>query len=785
MIDLVRQSIRLAVLASALAGAVARTASAQQPIPQEPVPEEPQRLVDREPFDRIVLDAAGDGAVVEVRPIKFPGGKVPKDPRSTDTLRVNPLLYPSRTYEVAWRHVDRVETFSNMLLAEGVRLSEAAEYDEAYDYFARLRRDYRDTEGLDGAVPRFLFKNAGASFKAGRFDDALAMLEEVDSLDPKWPGLDVALAAVTDRVVQGHIRQGRYPAVKAFSERLAEQYGDRLKVKLDDWQREVQQIAQQKLDAAQAEFDAARYSQSQQACRRLLENWPGHPGAKRLMGELAAKYPRIVIGVTQPATVVEPGRMDNWASRRAGRLLFRTLVEFEGFGPQGGRYYSPWGTVQRDEDGRQLLVRLRDRGNDALPTGYDLSEQLLGMASQGDVRFTPAWAELAQSADVTRVFDVTVALRRPHLCPQALLQTRFLAAPSRDAREPVPDDPTVGPYEMAAPGREQTSFTVNERFILRAESQPLELVERVFRDSSESLAALRRGQIDVVDRLYPGDVDDAGAGVEITVAPYAVPSVHFLLPNYGRPFMASRTFRRALVYGIHRDAIVRQELLGGADVPGCRVVSGPMPPGKSDGDAVGYAYDERIAPRSYEPHLALKLALVAQGEFATLAEKSGRPAPELTPLVLAHPADEIPRVASQAIAEHLRAVGIDCETVELPPGRTAPPAGDWDLLYVETVQQEPLVDVPALLAADGLIGHNSAYVNQELLELAEATNWKAARERLHRVHRAARDEVSVIPLWQLVDHFAYRRELRGIEEKTVRLYQNVENWKTTPQPAPE
>ena len=43
----------------------------------------------------------------------------------------------------------------------------------------------------------------------------------------------------------------------------------------------------------------------------------------------------------------------------------------------------------------------------------------------------------------------------------------------------------------------------------------------------------------------------------------------------------------------------------------------------------------------------------------------------------------------------------------------------------------------------------------------------------------------LVPLWQLVDHFAYRRSLEGVGERPVSLYQNIEYWEPAPQSGAE
>jgi ABC-type oligopeptide transport system substrate-binding subunit len=74
----------------------------------------------------------------------------------------------------------------------------------------------------------------------------------------------------------------------------------------------------------------------------------------------------------------------------------------------------------------------------------------------------------------------------------------------------------------------------------------------------------------------------------------------------------------------------------------------------------------------------------------------------------------------------------------------------------------------------------SPYLDAALRDLDTATNWKDARARLAELHEIASHELPVIPLWQTVNHFAYRANVRGIGDSPVTLYQNIEQWNSAP-----
>jgi ABC-type transport system substrate-binding protein len=308
-----------------------------------------------------------------------------------------------------------------------------------------------------------------------------------------------------------------------------------------------------------------------------------------------------------------------------------------------------------------------------------------------------------------------------------------------------------------------------------------EIVERTYPDGRSALADLRRGKIDVLDRLFPADVaqlrGEASPQSPIVIAPYALPTVHMLIVNEQNPLLANHDFRRALVFAIHRQQILEQELLGGRSLPGCRVISGPFPARTGERDPLSYAYDEALEPRQYAPFLARLLISVARNQLAESAAAQGAPVTEPAPLVLGYPAHEAARVACQAIATHLEAVGLACRLKELPPGMARDPGDACDLTYAEVAIWEPLADARQLLGRDGLARSSDPYIHQALQALDEAQDWSEVRQRLLDLHRISHHEATVIPLWQTVEFFAYRRRLRNIGERPVSLYQQIDQWR--------
>ena len=90
------------------------------------------------------------------------------------------------------------------------------------------------------------------------------------------------------------------------------------------------------------------------------------------------------------------------------------------------------------------------------------------------------------------------------------------------------------------------------------------------------------------------------------------------------------------------------------------------------------------------------------------------------------------------------------------------------------------------MGEQGIVGTASTYMSLVLRQVETATGWNEARQALYDLHRLVHDEVSIVPLWQIAEYFAYQKSLSGVGLQPATLYQNVERWHATvPLPAEE
>lgn len=765
----------------------ATPAADEQPVaaaaaPRVKVVADQAAIIEQEPFDQITLTQEQGGAVLQVRPLDLPDRRIPDKPEPRDKLTLRLLDTPEKVFEVEWQYVAKVELFESVVLARAVALVKAGRFDDAYEHFLFLTRKYPQTAGLKAAYNDFLAAEAEATLKKGRGDAALVLLRQLHQRDPQRAGLEATLAAASEQLIQEQSKAGNFAAARKLLRSYAAWYPKDTLV--ERWEDQWKNAAGELLGSAHTAADTGQWRTADTALRRLEQIWPQLAGAKELAQVVQQKYPRLIVGVSaSPAGSAPPGGSSaaspaaadslwDWRLRQTQRLNFRLLAELAGSGAQGGQYVGPLGDLELDAANHRLLLKmkpdLRASIGEGSLTGYDAAQALAALADPGSAAaYRPDWAGVLGELNVRNVFNVEIALRRYHPRPEAFLQTAVLPG----------TDPTVGdlarvatgPYLLAQPDGDDASFLVNPRY--PASPRPAEIVQRLFGDVRQAVTALQQGRIQVLDRVPPWEVKALAKAEGLRVTPYAFPLVHCLIPNLGRPLAADRTFRRAVLYGINREALLTQ-LCGGPPPAGSGVVSGPLPRNRAADDSLGYAYDDTLAPRPYDPRLALVLAQAAVERLGPpgLAEKR---APAT--LLLAHPADAVARTACGAIRSQLRLAGLNVTLQEIAPG--ASPPAEADLIYAELAVWEPVVDARRILGADGLTGGCTPHMAQALREVEQAGNWSQVRNALRQVHRVAFAETAVIPLWQLDEYFAYHESLTGVSKRPVTLYDDVERWR--------
>jgi tetratricopeptide (TPR) repeat protein len=735
-----------------------------------PAPAAKQRLLDRTPFDEITLTPTAGNTRLEVLPLNFPQGPPAALPRD-GKLKVRLLDRPTDEFEVAWNNVARLRVFEQILMDEALRLAEAGKFDDAYDYFLRLRAQYPNFPGLENAISDYLQRNALALYQSKQHDRALALLLTLHQRNPAYPALPGAVQAVAGEIIQHYLREGNFAAARRVLDLWQTQFKGVAAEAAADWQRRFEAAAERQVAESNRLIAEKQYVAARKAASKATAIWPSLPSAANAMAQIERQFPMVTVGVLQAAPRQPIRRFDDWATLRASRLTQRLLAEEEDFGSEGGIYRSPFGEWNLDESGRELSFKLKS-GAEGLTTDA-LARYVIARATPGSAIYRSDFASLLGGVAIARDNTVTINLRRVHVRPEALMQV------------PPPSSTAPGTFLVADYAPNQVVFALAQAG--NRTGGPQAIVEQTMASDEAAVAALMAGDVEVLDRVPPWQLERLRTMQNIHVGTYKLPTVHVLVPNLKKPLLTKREFRRALCFGIDRKWIVDRVLLGGTPAQGFQPISGPFPAGASLNDPIRYGYNDQIAARTFEPRLAAILAAVAWSNVQNPNPKEKKKAPvaevPIPELTLAYPNDPIARVACQSIQAMLVREGIPLKLREFTAEELAAGKVEFDLRYAELTIGEPLTDARQIMGPGGLSGDiQSPYLDAALRSLDVAANWKEVRARLIELHEIASHELPVIPLWQTLNYFAYRTSVRGIDESPIALYQNVDQWSSSSGP---
>ena len=751
-----------------------------------------ERLEGTIPYDEITVKAEDDTVeVIQLELLDIPGRGTP-ELKTNGKLEIRLLGNPDDVYEVFWRDITKIRLYEDIMIDEVNGYIDSLKFDEAFDYLLFLRSEYSNLPGTQELLARYQYSQGADWLKKGRNLEALSLLESLYENFPEFVfdgGPDNAktkLNEAAQAVLKDYLDAQKIVLARRFSQRLIKTHGVSAVPAALDTLRTLRDIATGKRDEARRLLDEGKLREAQKAVREMIEIFPQVSGGREIAVEAIRKYPLVTVGTIYPSLEDDRSRMDNWAARRTGTLTRRMIMEYEGPGTDRGEYTTPFGDVKQGSDRKTIRIRINPLklSEDNQIYGFHLAERLLKMAEPLDATYNAQWASIFERVEVTGVFDVVVHLQRPHVLPEAMLQVFLDASIARDSEEAQD-----GPFIPEPPGEEGVRYVTNPKDPFPVTSDdpnfipPSEVLEIQFEEQKDLIKALRKGDVDVVDRLSPVTAIQLSEepGSTIKVVPYALPTIHMLVPNYDEPYMKNDLFRRAILYGIMREATLNELILKNRRIPGCQVVSGPFSPGMGVDDPLSYAYNRDMVPRPYAPHLAVVLTKLAEQRLQEQAEKKEEEPPPIPELVIGYPAEDDARVACTAFKFQLEQLEVfKVKLVEFEKGQSIDTTGECNLTYMKVAMWEPIVDTARLISPNGIAAITDDHVNRSVQWMERAIRWPEVRNRVRQVHRIAHEKAAVLPLWQLREYFAHREGITLGTESPVSLYHGIQRWQLVP-----
>ncbi len=704
------------------------------------------------------------------------GGFEPDEPE--DVLIIHALDGEPRDFRVKRTSIKDVDYFEDLLIADSDRLIATQDFTKAMERLLVVKLRDPNWKGLDDAVNRLLYAEGAATLAE---DDrrGLRLLNDLLGRKPDFPGLIDRLVTAFHRKIDQALAVGDFFVGRQLLREMAGIAANH---------RETLEARAKFVNRAKALVDeAARTQEPGVRLDRLTAAhriWPDLDGLDRAYGDAFRSFPSIRVAVDDLPDPVGPFAQSP-AADRVGRLLYLPVIATDDEaalrGELTGQLLASWKLGELGKVWRiDLKPTFRWSDGSRPVAAIDLARAFADHASPDSPGFNARWADLLDRVTVLDENRLEVRLTRSTAKPETwLLEPVGPAHAGTDGwvssvaagRFPVGDGPFVWRGSAAVATTFEGSPTTPPEITPRLRR----IVEVRGNGSNLPIAdQLSRGEIDLVEHVALGDLPDVARVSEIKVGSYTTPSVHRLAIDGRTPALMNRKLRRALSMAIDRPTLLQDQIIRKAFAGQTRVLDAPFVRGS-------FVADPNVPPLEYQPVLAKGLVAAA------VKETGGNP----IKLTLEYPSTVEARVTVPKLVEMLGLIGVTITPVErsessleagLRSGRR------FDLAYRAARPVDPLRDAGPLLVpaydapptAGGFASAASPRILQLLIDLDRAPESQSARRLAVQIDRESRDELPVIPLWQVEDHYAWRSNVRNIPPTTDHLYRTVTTWEADP-----
>lgn len=750
-----------------------------------PAPKGDEPLLTRSPFDRLILKDATDIAVEPLAPRPLPAAKkyarrppsrkksaelearekeIEKDPAIR--LFVMPLEGDGLEYAVYREDITDVIYFEDMLLKEADRLTAAGDYAKAFEHVLYVQNRDAKWRGLAESHRRLLMAEARQRFDAGDLMAGLQFVNEVLVRNSKDTEARTLAMEGLGKLGLIDLAAGRYERARESQTRMRAIDGNAPAAKeLADKLRDVARRIMEQAPKDRPE----RLDQLNEAFRA----WPETEGLAAARAEAMTRWPTVNVAVRE--AIVDTPRP--WgaspAQARITGLTFRPLLEElresaykgEPAGQLAARY------EQLDLTTVELTLKDDARWSDGRDVNSrDIVATLTSWAQAGSPAYHGTWAGIVKSVTAPDPRKVQVKFERPVLQPDFWFLQPILPASTAFSAKVEPAA-WVGSGRFRWLGNKvetQASESVFERQP-GSEEGPFRIRELVFEDDRDAWQALVDGRVDLVERV-PVDLALDRVPQTVAVATCPTPEVHVLAMDGRVPLIANRSFRRGLAYALNRPELFEEQFLGRAPRPDELLADGVF--------ARGSAWDDtEVRPVPYDPAMARLLFASARRELK-MTKLS---------LTLDHSSQpEVVRVAAK-IADSLSGFGVEIKLKSWSASDLEDSLRSGKPFELAWRAVTPTLDhfliggtiSPAIFAppqSGGLSALASPMILSQILDLERGFVETEVRARARLIDRLVRQELPLIPLWQVPRRYAWRKDLTGVQPNSDRLYRNVREW---------
>jgi peptide/nickel transport system substrate-binding protein len=717
---------------------------------------------------------------------KADGGE-PDDEEPRDELKIHlvqGLRNEARDFMIKRTSIKKIEYFEDLLLEEADRLVLARDYARAFECCLRVKSRNPNWANLDDHVNNVLFREGSQALIDGDAERGLRLLRELLVRKRDYPGLLDQIAGAYGKRIEKALMLGIYPRGRRVLHELEEVAPQHVVV------RTLRALFIKKAAEKAKGAEAASRPERLDALAEALRIWPTLEGAEARYIQAFNAEPTLDVGVTDVATPLGPW-VHSRADARLARLLYRPILAADDPDARKGKPANQLAaSIETSDLGRRMTIRIRPGftwADGSRPvSAIDVAHSLVDRSDPHSPNYEALWADMLDRVEATDETRVEVRLNHAPLRMGGwLLGPVGPAHAGIDGRVAASDRERLlvsdGPYRCTLSTEDRTELRLRDDRPASPSPEAENRMPQIRRirearlaPGPAAVAALLRGDVTLLDHVPSDQLTALGGATGIRVGRYTQPVVHVIALDGRNPALRNRELRRGLSYAVDRRTLIEDYVLkhspGEADLP----ADGPFPKGN-------FADAPNLKPLGFDMLLAKMLVAAARKEIG------GGP----IKLKLEYPALPEPRAVVGQLIEAFGIAGVEILPVELPESRleTELRAGrPFDLAYRVMSCNDPILDAGTMLCpgydappeADTLASAASPRILQLLLKLERAAEWQTARGLAIQIDREARDELPVIPLWQLADHYAWRDRLKGPGDSSDQLYQRIEEWAISP-----
>ena len=752
------------------------------------------------PFDRLTLI---DGTVLKIDPVSprpLPvidpkkakarktrsvpregniGVDVPKDEEEQDeealaNLNIHLLEGPEdvRDFVVKRSNIKTLEYYEDMLLAEADRLALERKFGTAFEHILKVHERNPDWPGTADHADKLLFTEGSTALLESDGERGLRLLRELASRKPNYPELKDKLANAYGARAAKAFELGLYPLGRSILH-TAEPFAP--------GHLELKGVRDRFIARAKESFDAASGLSGGEKVDRLakaLEVWPTFEGGEAAYREAFQAVPTLTVAVPDIARGVGPW-VRSPADQRLTRLLYLPVLgrdDEESLQDKGGLPQLA-AKVSIAELGRRLTIDIKPEirwsdGSRPVST-IDLARSFTERCDPAFPGYSARWADLLDQVNVTPEGQVEIKFSRPTLRPGF-----WLTGPTGPAHVGIDGRiaATDRDRRLVGDGSFQLSKIQGEMVELEARGSSKIKRIREIRIPNEKnlLGAFERGEVTLLARLPASQVARLSSIDDVKVGRYSHPVMHSLALDARNPAFRNRGLRRGLSYAINRAMLLEDVILKRSPDEANCVSDGPFSKGN-------YADAPDVKPFTYDPLLAKMLIVAAKRELGSPTLKFN----------LDYPALPEAQAVVPKLVEAFKLLGLEIIPHERPESeleQSLRSGARFDMAYRVNPCREPVTDIGPLIAPgydapaslDTLTSIASPRILQLLLQLERAPEFPTAKGIVTQIDRECRDELPILPLWQVEDHYAWRSRLSGPPEVADDLYQGLETWEIQP-----